>query len=277
MGAFIIENEEKNNIKVENINASQDYKKKIISFIEQNREVIGRIVKGGHFEIFLVDNLEEFIDREFVDIEKVRIVAHYMVKEEPKFIRAISIFDKIVLEETEYYQVSLPHAIAHSVLLENGDRFHYVENYLALKFFREDIALRLIKFVAGSEMDLAIKLYELFYITIMSALKHISLHELYVKNDLRELLNDEVRFYIELFRELSGGEKWEIIKHLPYAGMLLMEGAIDKTFFEHLNKIGNYIGEIEKIRNALSNIYKQSKVVKPIMGTATYLVRIFFS
>ena len=249
----------------------------VSKFLDAHSSNINRILAGQHVDIFLVKNLESFIDREFVDIEKVRIVAHYMVMEEPNFIRAISIFDKIVVEEGENYSVSLPHAVGHSVLLEGGDKFHYVENYLALKIFREDIALKLIKFVEGPNMDLAIKLYELFYVSLISAAKHFPLYKLYEKTQNRTFLKEELGLYEKLFRELKSAEKWVIIKNIPFAAMLLEMTLLDFKSLATLKAFKNYIDVIEKVRAHLSYAMGERKIVKPVMEAAMYLVKVFFS
>ena len=228
-------------------------------------------------DIFLVKDLESFIDREFVDIEKVRIVAHYMVMEEPNFIRAISIFDKIVVEEGEHYRISLPHAIAHSVMLESADKFHYVENYLALKILREDIALKLIKFVEGSNMDLAIKLYELFYVNLISAAKHLTLYRLYEETQNQAFLEKEVELYKGLFRELKSAEKWEIIKNIPFVAMLTEMKILDFDALTQFKAFRDYIDVVEKTKEHLSKIMEEKKIVKPVMEATLYLVKVFFS
>ena len=263
---------------VHNHGTSDKFVSEVKKFLSTNTEAIESLMNEEEIEIHLIPNLLKFVDKEFVDIEKIRIISHYMIEEELHFIKGISIFDKILVEEGPHYQLSIIHALCHSILLEKVDPYHFVENYLALKYHREDIALKLIKFVKGDMMPEALKLFEKFYVNLLSVLKHFNTYNHQIENGVLNFLRKEVRCIIDYATSLHPSEKKKIYIITPHLALVSKLNQIDKGELQTLSFFGDNWQQIfDSINTYLEKLLKLKKIIKDLIGITIEILRNYYS
>ncbi len=203
-------------MKVHNRSSKSDFYTKVLDFVDKNREYFDRVT--GNFleegiEIYIVDNMREFVEYEFRDIEKLRIFGRQLIREELPYINAIAIFDKIIVEEHDNFELSIKHAVVHGVFETIGEINHSTENHLALKFYRELIVRSLIKLSKGQNISEELKKVENTYLALLSGLKHRVVYGYLKTLGYTKILDQEQKFIENIFRErdVFGVEKLKLL------------------------------------------------------------------
>ena len=228
-------------IEVRNLEGSKEFEKKVKNVLNTERSTLFTLGKGlvkEPIEVFLVSEIKPFVEKEFIDIEKLRILARYLILEELPVIHAITILDKIIISDGNNVLGSLVHAYLHALMYLKIDPYHYVDNYMELRFHREELVSYLVHNLRREIIGEGLKLVEKTYLYLLSSLKHYVIYKYAISKGVREAVS----------RDVDLVEEWinQVIKE---RGFYVEERIKINTYMAVIEKLGLEIELPKKVRD----------------------------
>ena len=264
---------------VNNIGANKEFFKRVSTYVESDKDFFEKAVLKfleEDLEIFTVSNIKDFVEREFVDIEKIRIYARQLIREELPYIKAISLFDKVIVEEHENFALSIRHASLHGLFSTLGELTHSTENHLALTFYRENIVSSLLKVSRRSDIPTEIKMVENTYLAILSGLKHFIIYDYLIDIGFSSHLKREVelinKFYnkdlptIQKLKFLSTIAALEMNHHNPKTALEAVEESLIEILEEQMSSVLKHKNLRKRIEALIGSAFRVYTFLKKIEG-----------